>query len=146
LLLVACPAYFQLLKMKAALSSETSVNVYQTRPCHIPEGDTVRSPRCENRRYIFYCEIVCGIGTISVENSTFINAEMIRLGFMVHLASQVALVPPGIWVPQFEKHCRIPLPLYKKGRCRIVPKHQPVWLNGWFGQIPGDTFVGQVSV
>lgn len=37
---------------------------------------------------VFYCEIVCGIVTIYVEDASFSNAEMIKLWLMVRLASK----------------------------------------------------------
>jgi hypothetical protein len=39
--LLAVTAYTLILKMEAVLSSETSVNFYQTTQCHIPNDSTV---------------------------------------------------------------------------------------------------------
>jgi hypothetical protein len=58
--LVPCLAYSSTLKMKAAYSSETSVDFHWTTRIYVPEDITLHNHRCENlnTKYIIFSTLL----------------------------------------------------------------------------------------
>jgi hypothetical protein len=54
--------------MKAASTSETSVNIYQTTRCNIQEGSHLHTHRCENLKSHRYVRIIVTDGSESMRN------------------------------------------------------------------------------
>jgi hypothetical protein len=79
-----------LLKVEAAFSPETSVNVYQTTRCHIPEDRSLHRHRCENLRSktqclcLFLPKVIFMSVTISTMCSTF-TTHLIFLDLIYNL-------------------------------------------------------------
>jgi hypothetical protein len=88
--LVPCMDYSSTLKMEAVCSFKTSVNIYRTTRCHIPEARTCHSHHCENlkprkicfhfpagaRDFQFFRSVQTGFGKILASYSMVARAVL----------------------------------------------------------------------